>query len=177
MGYRVRALSAKEWRQLRELRLAALADPLASVAFVTGYAWAAEQPESYWRRRAAAGEGRDDSVIVIGEDISNGDWVGMVAVQREGAADAELLSVYVRPEHRGTGLAAELVKAAATWVWAAPGAQTLRLWVHQDNRRAEAFYQRMGFRRTGNSKPLTHQPGCWVYEMELDESPEPGRSR
>ncbi|MFP8961745.1 GNAT family N-acetyltransferase [Streptomyces nanhaiensis] len=36
-------------------------------------------------------------------------------------------------EHRGTGLAAQLLEAAVEWSWARPAVEGVRLYVHEDN--------------------------------------------
>jgi ribosomal protein S18 acetylase RimI-like enzyme len=61
--------------------------------------------------------------------------------------------VYVAPSHRGrdAGVADALLDAVEDWARTVSG--TLRLTVHEDNRRAQAFYGRRGYRFTGRTSP------------------------
>jgi GNAT superfamily N-acetyltransferase len=53
-------------------------------------------------------------------------------------------SLYVVPEHRGHGLARQLLEMLTEEAWAV-GAIDLRLYVHNSNRRALEAYRRCGF--------------------------------
>jgi RimJ/RimL family protein N-acetyltransferase len=66
-------------------------------------------------------------------------------------AQTQVVAVFVRPEARGSGLAEALFRAALEWSWAlpAPHIERVRLYVHEDNNRAEAMYEKVGFKRTG----------------------------
>ncbi len=57
-----------------------------------------------------------------------------------------LWSLYVAPDHHGTGLA----RALAEW---ALGDAPAELWVFDGNPRAEAFYRKLGFERDGVQAP------------------------
>ena len=78
-----------------------------------------------------------------------------------------VVSVYVRPEHRGTGAAEQLLRSAIGWTWENSKAERIRLWVHGDNPRAEAFYRRIGFVRTGGTMAFPPVPEETEYEMAL----------
>lgn len=59
MDYVMRSVRAEEWPQARQLRLEALQDPAAPVAFLESYEEAQARPDSFWQdRTAAAAEGR-----------------------------------------------------------------------------------------------------------------------
>ncbi|GAA3845081.1 GNAT family N-acetyltransferase [Streptomyces phyllanthi] len=162
----VRAIRAEEWRRVRELRLEALRDPVADLAFFETYAEAAEKPESFWRERAAgAAEGAREQQQFVGE-TGGGEWVGSVTVlaEKAGARDilgsvverdqALVVGVFVRPEYRGGGavVSRALFDAALEWAWRA-GADRVRLFVHERNARAEAFYRKVGFVASGVALP------------------------
>jgi len=166
MVYKARTTRAEGWPLLKELRLQALADPVASVAFHDRYETVAAYPDSTWQQRAAAGEGHGNGATFVGE-TPEGRWGGMVVVLLKADRYAHIVGVYVRPEHRGTGLATQLFEAAAEWAWARPGIRGLRLCVHKDNSRAEAFYRRQGFRTIGMTDPDPQGSGFLAYEMEL----------
>jgi GNAT superfamily N-acetyltransferase len=56
-----------------------------------------------------------------------------------------LQSVYVEPGHRGHGVFSALLTAVDAEAAATPNALGLRLYVEQDNRRAQAVYAARGF--------------------------------
>lgn len=164
-NYMVRAVRADDWQRLKELRLKALADPVAAVAFLEQYEEAVAYPDSVWRRRAADGEGHGDRATLVGE-ADDGLLCGKLTVLVEGDR-TQLVGVYMRPEHRGTGLAAQLFEAAVEWSWACSAVERVRLYVHEDNHRAEAFYRRRGFRRTGRIDTDPRASAFTAHEMEL----------
>jgi len=45
----------------------------------------------------------------------------------------------------------------------------VRLYVHEDNARAEGFYRRFGFVRSGSSDPVPSDPTKSEYEMVLKQ--------
>lgn len=179
MDYVIRPVRADEWRAAKELRLAALRDPAAPLAFLETYEDAAAQPDAFWRGRveraahgttvlqfvAEAGEcGRwDGSVVVLVEEAGALDFFGQPVERRQ----TQLVAVYVRPEARGSGLAGALFSAAVEWAFGLEGVTRVRLYVHEDNRRAEGFYRKFGFVRTGGAVPNPGDPSKADREMEL----------
>jgi RimJ/RimL family protein N-acetyltransferase len=162
MQFTIRGVRAEDWALVKELRLAALQDPVAPIAFLETYEQAAAQPDVFWQGRSAgAAEGRTVRQF-IGEDGA-GRWLGSltVLVEQAGVEDyfghvpevpqTHVVGVFVRPEARGTGLAAALFGAALAWSWALndPRVDRVRLYVHEDNARAQAMYAKVGFKRTG----------------------------
>ncbi|MBQ0830772.1 GNAT family N-acetyltransferase [Streptomyces tagetis] len=177
--YVVRAVRAEEWPAVKALRLVALQDPVAHLAFLETYDEAVARPDSYWQGRtggASVGSGGARQFIVEGPD---GAWVGSVTmlVEEAGTTDwagfpverrqGHLVGVYVRPEHRGCGLTEVLVDEALEWAWGV-GVERVRLIVHEDNGRALRFYRRIGFQPSGVSVPLT----AGSAESEVEEMEE-----
>lgn len=131
MNHVIRSIRSDEWAQVRELRLAALRDPVAHLAFLETYEDAAARPDAFWQERAAgASEGTaerrqfvavgqggvwDGSVAVLVEEAGERDFFGGVVERRQG----HLVGVYVRPEHRGSGagVTRALFDAALEWSW------------------------------------------------------------
>jgi ribosomal protein S18 acetylase RimI-like enzyme len=164
MVTQVRRVHAEEWQQVRTLRLEALQDEAAPIAYLETYANAAARPDDFWQERAAgAAEGRRSAqVVAITADDA---WVGSVTGLREepGSEDwsgrpiehlqVHVVGVWVRPEHRGAGLLAQLVDELESWARAG-GVERLRLLVHEDNARARAAYRKLGFVPTGVVVPL-----------------------
>lgn len=174
MHYVIGTVGVEDWAQLRELRLAALADPVAVVAFTEPYAKAVAQGAEFWRRRAAQGDRGGPAQTFVGKDTTaDGRWAGMVTVLEEGAS-VQVVGVYLRPEYRGTGLAGQLFTAAEQWARARTGVSRMLLHVHEENPRAEAFYRRRGYVRTGEWESDPKNPAMTQFEMELVLGPESG---
>lgn len=153
-----RRVRLHEWAAVRDLRLDAVADPAAGIAFLTTTAEELARDESFWRHRTAGAALGDDGAQFVAD---TGDrWVGTVTVlmRAPGARDhldrqvlaprADVVGVYVSPSHRGTGVLGMLLDAAADWA-AAHGADALTLDVHADNARAQGAYRKAGFAPTG----------------------------
>ncbi|WP_426593753.1 GNAT family N-acetyltransferase [Cellulomonas sp. McL0617] len=154
----VRRVRADEWPLVRGLRLDALRDPDAHLAFLDTYENASASPDDHWQARAAGSAQGDHAAQLVAVD---GDaWVGTVTVlvQRAGTQDHHgrliernrtlLVGVYVRPSHRGAGVIDDLLDAAVDWC-REHGFTTLTLDVHRDNPRAQGAYRRAGFARSG----------------------------
>ncbi|MFE9773802.1 GNAT family N-acetyltransferase [Streptomyces sp. NPDC005931] len=181
----IRSVRAEEWPAVRELRLAALADPVAHLAFLDTYQEAAARPDSHWRERTAnaaegatgaqqfvaeAGDGRwVGTVAVLVEEAGTTDWAGFPVERRQG----HLVGVYVRPELRGSGVTEALFDAALEWAWGR-GAERVRLIVHPENTRALRFYRRAGFVESGVTVPLDGEPGVREVEMVVERRPGAG---
>ncbi len=156
----VRRVRAGEGARVRELRLRAVSDPAASIAFLTTFEQELERDQAFWDERAAGGADGDSAAMFVAE--SGDDWIGTctVLVRRAGDLDhtgrrstadrADVVGVYVDPAHRGSGAIDALLDAAARWC-AARGFETLSLDVHVDNARAQAVYRRAGFVATGET--------------------------
>ncbi|MEU8530385.1 MULTISPECIES: GNAT family N-acetyltransferase [Streptomyces] len=179
--YLIRPVRADEWEKTRELRLAALQDPAASIAFLETYDNALAQPESFWQGRAeGASEGSTTARQFVAE-APDGTWAGTITVLVERPSDevrfgeaakvdqTHVVGVYVRPEARGTGVTEALFQAGVDWSWTLPdpAVQRVRLYVHEDNARAAAFYRRFGFTATGETVPMPGDDGALELEYEI----------
>ncbi|MET9292156.1 GNAT family N-acetyltransferase [Streptomyces sp. NPDC003077] len=170
MDYLIRPVKADEWKRLKELRLAALADPVASVAFEETFQDAAAYPDEVWQGRADRSDAGRGALTFVGE-AEDGSWGGMVAVYLEEdctkAPEVRVAGAYVRPEHRGTGLSRELFRAAISWAWglAEPAVGCVRLRVREDNARAVALYRSLGFVECAGSE--AGERGVPRGEMEM----------
>jgi GNAT superfamily N-acetyltransferase len=67
---------------------------------------------------------------------------------------------------RGSGVAGILVDAVAAW-GRSGNAVRVNLWVPDDQARAPRFYQRQGFRLTGNCQSFPGDPDRSIGEMWL----------
>ncbi|MER0447182.1 GNAT family N-acetyltransferase [Streptomyces sp. Edi4] len=180
MDYLIRPVRADEWLRMKELRLVALADPVAPVAFLETPEQALARPDSFWQERTA-GVTRGTSARQFVAETPDGELVGtvVVLVEEVGAKDifgaeitapqAHLVGVFVRDEYRGVGLTERLFEAAVEWAWAleTPPVERVRLYVHEDNPRAQGFYRKFGFVATGQCAPVVGKAGGVDLEMEL----------
>ncbi len=164
----LRAITEADWRELRNLRLQALADT--PHAFAETLFHAVEQDEDHWRARAAWNEQPGHCGFAA---VTDGRWVGMMRMQLDEDGSAVLLSVFVAPHlrwrpHGVADLLLDPIEAAARNV----GAVGMRLSVHEDNLPAQRFYQRRGYAFTGVRRPYEPNPSEDELEMRrpLDHS-------
>ncbi|RYC12536.1 GNAT family N-acetyltransferase [Nocardioides zhouii] len=130
-------LGPDEWREFREVRLAALVD--APYAFGASHADWVDASEERWRSRLT-----DVPLTVVARD--DGGFVGVVSGVSSGE-HVELISMWVAPDHRGTGLAGRLIGEVVAW--ASARGQDTYLMVRDDNASAIAAYARAGFADLG----------------------------
>ncbi|MEU7132999.1 N-acetyltransferase [Streptomyces sp. NPDC046261] len=175
--YVIRQVRVDEWLAAKELRLAALRDPVAPIAFLETYERAQGQPDTFWKDRTARGAAGSPHGCQFVAEAPTGDLAGTVTVlvEEPGTEDftgerveqrqAHLVAVFVRKEHRGGVVAQALLDAAVNWSVARPGVSRLRLLVHEDNGRAAAFYRKAGFehtRRVGDHDEMEYRPAVAV---------------
>ena len=150
----VREVGPDDWRTWRALRLASLAE--APDAFHSRLEDWLGAGEHVWRERLAA-PGR---YLVADQDGRPCGQVVAVPPDQDGTAD--LISLWVAPNARGSGAADALVAAvldrAGAW-----GATRLALHVVVGNERATALYRRLGFVDLG---PVECADGVTEHRME-----------
>lgn len=177
--YVVRAIRPDEWPAVKRLRLDALRDPAAAIAFLETYEDALDRPDSFYRERAerSADEGGTarqfiaeapdgtwaGTVTVLLEEAGTTDWAGYPVERRQG----HVVGVFVRPEHRGNGLIEALFDAGVAWAWER-GAERARLIVHEDNARAQGAYRKTGFAPSGVVVAFSKDEGEKELEFVLE---------
>ena len=130
----IASLEPGDWELFREVRLRALRD--APAAFGSRYDDWVDAPESRWRDRVA-----NVPLNVVAR--RGGTPVGMASGVYDGHGQAELISMWVDPGARGSGVFQALVDAVVGWARAA--GRTTYLMVRSDNARAISAYTRAGF--------------------------------
>lgn len=140
---------------LRAARLRALSD--APDAFGSSLERERAHDDARWAELLAWGRWW----VVLHDGVPAG-LVAVVTDQGRPADQRHLVSMWVAPEQRGSGVARALVGAACATALEA-GAGFLSLWVVETNDRARAFYAREGFADTGE-RAVPH-PG--VRELRL----------
>lgn len=145
MPVRVAALGADDWRRWRMLRLAALAEaPAAFGSTLAGWTGAGDH-ERRWRDRLTT---VPHNLVLV----RDGSDVGLVSLAAPGeGSPPELISLWVAPEVRGTGVADAAVDAVLAVAAAAYPGQGVVLSVHADNLPARHLYARHGFVVAGPS--------------------------
>ncbi len=151
----VRRIRPTESLQLREIRLAALADTPS--AFSSKHATESELPIGHWVDRAAAcADGARSATFVA---VDSGRWVGLVGGFRgtEDDVNLELVSMWVAPAARGSGGAQALLQAVVGWATEI-SAEQIELWVMADNEPATRLYARAGFEPYVGFEPSPTDP-------------------
>jgi GNAT superfamily N-acetyltransferase len=155
----VRRLDTEDLALLKRLRLEALAsDP---DEFGSTYEREAGRSDTDWQRWFTNG------VVFVAEQPLDG-AVGLVAGSDRFLDDgiAYMVSMWVRPSHRGSGAADALVKAVLAWAESV-AASAVKLHVVGGNVRATRLYTRHGFYPTGNVTER-ERDGAIEIEMQRD---------
>lgn len=142
-------IGAEDWQEFRRVRLASLLD--APDAFCSTYADWADASEDRWRSRMA---GVPLTLVARDGDRTVGVACGCPA-ELEGADAVELISMWVSPGARGTGVAGRLIAGVVDWAEAQD--RPTFLMVRVGNVRARRAYERAGFVSTG--VPADHPAG------------------
>lgn len=140
---------------VRTIRLRALQD--APYAFASTYEREAAFVESDWAGRLTSGS--STFLARVG-----GKTVGICTGLPPRRAMAELVAMWVDPVARGTGVAAELVRAVLAWA-TDEGAVRVHLWVAETNERARRFYEKLDFVLTGEQQPLPSELDVLEFGM------------
>lgn len=170
----VRRAHPDEWATVRDVRLAALAD--APDAFASTLSRELARTEPQWRSRIRAWPwflawhaGRPSGLVAAGPDqpASGPPASGLpTGPATQGGRGWHLVSMWVSPQVRGTGVAELLVGAVVDHAGAV-GAPRITLWVVMGNARARAFYRRMGFTPTGRRQAYPRDGADALDEEEL----------
>lgn len=125
----------------------------------------AQLPVERWRHEVGVGLKRPvgDAFTYVAEiDGSFAGYCYVAAPSREsdvGPEVAELVAMYIEPEHWRKGAGEALMRAAMERLSGLPYAEVV-LWTFKENARAIAFYEGQGWRPDGSEKihPRTGEP-------------------
>jgi len=147
----------------KEVRLHALQDT--PLAFGSTYARESQLSDADWRQRSLSLNGERKIGFLA---IEAGQPCGLVACFRDDQdlTRATIISMWVAPSHRRTGLSWMLLDAVREWANSL-GIAELNLMVTNPNHTAISFYQRYGFVKTGRTNPYPNDPAMFEYEMVL----------
>lgn len=161
-AFEIRTLTRHEGPTYRELRLRSLAD--SPDAFGSTLAEEQDRTPEAWAARlsAAADSGRDYPLIAV----SAGAAVGLAWAKFD-AADPSVVNIFqvwVAPESRGNGVAAQLLREAIKWA-KSKQASTVRLGVTCGDTAAARLYLREGFQPVGG--PKLRRPDSPLLEQSM----------
>jgi ribosomal protein S18 acetylase RimI-like enzyme len=166
MQVRLRRVVEDDWPLLREVRLEMLRD--SPLAYLETLADAEPRTEVEWRFRSNRGSTGPTELALAAEDTDRPDrWVGYLACFVDSPGQGHVVSVYVAPGQRGTGLAGRMLDGVVDWARGEAGLDRLHLYVHEHNPRARAFYRQYGFNETGATMPYDLAPGQVEIEMAM----------
>jgi GNAT superfamily N-acetyltransferase len=150
-------LTSDDWRELRTIRLRALAD--APDAFSVVLADVVGLDDDVWRSRLTP----EHPTYVVREAGTAVAMAGGFAPPDSSAAFA--WGMWTAPEARGRGHSTTLL--ATVVAWALGIGRTPHLHVTEGNDAARRLYVRHGFRPTGTREPLREGSRLQVEEMAL----------
>lgn len=147
----------------KDVRLRALQD--APTAFSSTYAKESQFPDEEWRKRAVRWSS-DGSAIFLALDGELPCGIVGAFEEEESPRRAQIISTWVDPAVRRTGVGKGLIAAVVDWATSRSIAD-LRLMVTSVNHIAIAFYERMGFRMTEKTVAYPNDPTITEFEMIL----------
>ncbi len=156
----IRRLGPADAAIFQAFRLAALQD--APTAFGSSYEEEKDFPSSVIEGRLSPNPDRGPFGAFRSEEL-----VGVVALGRENmkklAHKALIWGMYVKPEHRGKGIAKALLEEALSLARSVPEVRQVNLSVNARNTDAIRLYESFGFRSFG------HEPGALSINGELHD--------
>jgi ribosomal protein S18 acetylase RimI-like enzyme len=151
----------------KQIRLRALQE--SPTAFSSTYAKESGLPDEEWQRRAArwSGEGHDAIFLAFDGDTA----CGIVGSYREleNPQRAQIISMWVDPAYRRKNVGKALIDVVMEWNQP-HGVREISLMVTSVNAGAIAFYERLGFRRTGLTTEYPNDAAIIECEMLLNVS-------
>jgi len=161
----VRRVKADEGPRLRAIRLSALAD--APNAFGSTLQEEQAFPPEHWTRYAQEAAVSETKAIFVAEEDER--WFGLVRgfVHEDYSEIVRLVSMWVDPSWRRSGVGSILVDAVIDWA-RGRGAKCVQLWVTETNQAARSLYTRKRLMDTAHTKPLPSNPTLREILMVLE---------
>jgi GNAT superfamily N-acetyltransferase len=145
----------------KTIRLWALQD--SPMSFGSTYARESEFTDADWHKRAA-NLNTERSVGYLAMNEGNYCGIAGAFLDEQNPLRADLVSMWVAPAARRTGVGGALIDAIRSWS-KLRGAYKLRLMVTSENHSAIKFYEGMGFSMTGHTEPYPNDPALFEHEM------------
>lgn len=145
----------------KAVRLRALEE--APYAFGATYAQESQLSDSEWQKRVKRMNG-DDGVGYLAMDGEKACGIVGAFLDQDDPTRAYIISMWTAPSHRQQGIGRLLIGEVLNW-GRRRNAGSLLLMVTSNNEPAMSFYERLGFARTGRTKPYANDPAVVEYEM------------
>jgi GNAT superfamily N-acetyltransferase len=159
----IRHACSDDWKLLKAIRLEALRE--SPDAFCMTFDEALVYDDEVWIERSSADPETSASLSILA--IETDEPVGMAAGILCDESQLEVVSLFVIPGYRGSGLAQDLMNMVEAW-GRTRGAQRVILDVESGNDRAGVFYAHIGYQPTG--KRETYPGRIWLHRLELEKS-------
>jgi ribosomal protein S18 acetylase RimI-like enzyme len=159
---KLRWLEADDWQDLRDMRLAALAD--SPKFFLSTHKKEERYKERRWRKEFRRGEWA--LAYLDGRPIG---MAGVTWFKDIPKCDRYIEYLWIDPARRRKGIASAFARMIIDEL-ADDRIGTIWLWVMDGNRPASDLYTSLGFEAVGKSSPLKKLPGRWEDKMALDLS-------
>lgn len=145
----------------KAVRLRALQD--APYAFGSSLARESQFSDSDWFERVERMNGKKGAgfLVVDGETACG---IAGVFLDEHDPTRAQLVSMWTAPTHRRQGIGRLLVNEVVKWAEQRK-VRILQLMVTGNNEPAIQFYERLGFTRTGRTKPYPNDSAVIEHEM------------
>jgi ribosomal protein S18 acetylase RimI-like enzyme len=145
----------------KAVRLGALQE--APHAFSSTFAKESQLSDSEWLVRVEQMNGeRGVGFLALDDEIACG--IAGAFLDENDSTRAQLISMWTAPTHRQQGVGRLLVNEILKWADQRK-ARILQLMVTSKNEPAILFYEKLGFAKTGRSKPYPNDPAVIEYEM------------
>ena len=166
MAISIRKLTHRDAEEYRNCRLDALQD--SPSAFATSFEEESARTIDFFRDRFERQEFTDTQTF----GAFDGDRIiGLTGIIREASPRRQhkmtLVSVFVRPEYRGKGIASQLVQAALDHARHCTGVTHVELGVESKNKPAIALYERFGFTGFGTERAFQIIDGVTYDELYM----------
>ena len=163
----IRRVTPEDVSVFKQVRLRALKESPA--AFSSTFERESQLPDDEWERRAWRWATDEKAAIFLAFDDDTACGIVGSLADGENPQRAHVISMWVDPAYRRTRVGKELLDAVLDW----NGAREIReiiLMVTSVNTGAIAFYEHIGFRKTGVTGPYPNDPAIIEYEMALSMS-------
>jgi ribosomal protein S18 acetylase RimI-like enzyme len=145
----------------KDVRLRALLD--SPTAFSGTYAKESQFPDDEWMKRSVRWSS-DGFAAYLAFDGERACGMVFTFAEEQDPHRAQILSMWVDPEVRRAGVGRMLIDAALAWA-ESRHVRDVKLMVTSVNDAAIAFYERLGFRRTGKTAVYPNDASITEYEM------------
>ena len=156
MQVTVRRIAVDDWREMKRVRLAALATD--RMAFGSTLEAEAALSDAIWMERARESATSDHRATWVA-CADDGRMLGMVGAHLDGEG-ANLFGMWIDPAARGAGVGGKMLDALIAWLEARDPAAAISLSVNPTLAAAVRLYESRGFVPTGASKAIDHTPGA-----------------